>query len=120
MPLPDPHAGEMTVEINRDIFKAYEEGLAKLQEWTEYVNKLKASILEQLGDAYAGTVDGDKVVSHRPKKQYAESRIRQDYPDLTQRFMRWKTEEVFDLPAFIQAHPEIVEQYRVRAFVKLG
>jgi hypothetical protein len=119
MPLPDPHAGEMTVELNRDIFKAYEEALARLKEWTEYVNKLKKIILEELGDAYAGTVDGAKVVSHRPKDQYAISRLRSDYPDLTERFMAWKTEQVFDLESFTQAHPEIVEQYRVRAFVKL-
>ena len=120
MPLPDPHAGEMTTEINGDVFKLYEEALGRVQEWTEYANKLKTMILEQLGEAYAGTVDGEKVVSHRPKKQYAESRLRQDYPDLTEHFMKWKTEQTFDLDAFIQAHPEIAEQYRVRAFVKLG
>jgi hypothetical protein len=119
MPLPDPHAGEMTVELNRDIFKAYEEGLARLKEWTEYVNKLKKIILDELGDAYAGTVDGAKVVAHRPKDQYAVGRLRTDYPDLTERHMTWKTEQVFDLESFVQAHPEIVEQYRVRAFVKL-
>ena len=120
MPLPDPHATEPTVEISGDIYKRYEEALAKVTEWTEYANKLKAAILDELGDAYAGTVDGEKVVSHRPKQQYAATRIQKDYPDLVQRFMRWKTEEMFDLDAFVAAHPEIAEQYRVRAFVKLG
>ena len=119
MPLPDPHAGEMTVELNEDVFQAYEVALARLQEWTDYVNKLKTMILEQLGDAYAGTVNGEKVVAHRPKEQYAISRLRKDYPDLTERHMKWKTEQVFDQDSFAQAHPEIMEQYRVRAFVKL-
>lgn len=120
MPLPDPHAGEMTTELDSDLWDQYEKGLATLKEWTEYVNKLKKMILEQIGNAYAGTVNGEKVVSHRPKDQYAISRLRQDYPDLTERFMRWHTEQVFDEEAFIAAHPEIMEQYRVRAFVKLG
>lgn len=120
MPLPDPHAGEMTVEIDRDKFKLYEEAVAAIKAWTEEANRLKAELIEILGDAYAGTVDGKKVVGHRPKDQYAIQRLRTDYPDLTKHFMRWKTEEVFDLDKFSQQHPEILEQYKVRAFVKLG
>lgn len=120
MPLPDPHAGEMTTEINSDLWKQYEEALVTLKEWTEYVTKLKQMILAQLDDAYAGTVNGEKVVAHRPKDQYAISRLRQDYPDLTERFLKWHTEEIFNEEAFVAAHPEIADKYRVRAFVKLG
>lgn len=120
MPLPDPHANEMTVEIDRDKYKLYEEALAALKAWGEEVNRLKKEILDELGDAYAGTVDGKKVVSHRPKEQYAIQRLRTDYPDLTEHFMRWKTEQVFDQDAFEAAHPQILEQYKVFAFVKLG
>ena len=120
MPLPDPHAGEMTAELPEDLWAAYEQGLASLKKWTDYVNELKSQLLKELGDAYAGTVDGKKVVAHRPKDQYAITRLREDYPDLTEHFMKWKTEQVFDQTAFEVAHPEILEQYRVRAFTKLG
>lgn len=120
MPLPDPHAGEMTVEVTPDLWQKYEAALVSLKQWTEYANDLKKAILAELGDAYAGTVNGKKVVAHRPKDQYAISRLRTDYPDLTQHFMRWRTEEVFDEEAFGVAHPEILEQYKVRAFTKLG
>lgn len=120
MPLPDPHAGEMTTELDSELWKRYEDALVTLKEWEEYVNKLKTMLTEQLGEAYAGTVNGEKVVAHRPKDQYAATRIQKDYPDLTQRFVKYRTEEMFDLDAFVAAHPEIAEQYRVRAFVKLG
>lgn len=120
MPLPDPHAGEPTTEVNSDLWKKYEEALERVAEWTEYASKLKAMVLDQLGDAFAGTVNGEKVVAHRPKQQYAAGRIQKDYPDLVQRFMKYHTEEMFDLDSFVAAHPEIAEQYRVRAFVKLG
>lgn len=120
MPLPDPHANEMTVEIDRDKFKLYEEALAAMKAWEGEANRLKGLILQELGDAYAGTVDGKKVVSHRPKDQYAVSRLREDYPDLTERFMKWKTEQALDIDAFGAAHPQILEQYKVRAFTRLG
>lgn len=120
MPLPDPHAKEPTVELEKELWQSYENALVALNKWTQYANDLKARLLKELGDAYAGTVDGKKVVAHRPKDQYAVSRLRQDYPDLTEHFMRWKTEQVFDTEAFSVAHPEILEQYKVRAFTKLG
>jgi len=119
MPLPDKHAGESTVEVDRDILKQYEEALASVKAWQEEADRLKARMLEQLGDAYAGTVDGKKVVAHRPKDQYAISRLRQDNPDLTEHFLRWQTTEVFDLDRFREAHPDILEPYHVRAFVVL-
>ena len=120
MPLPDPHAGEMTIEIDRDKWKLWEEAQAAIKAWQEEAERLKKEILEELGDAYAGTVDGKKVVSHRPKEQYAVTRLQKDYPALVEHFLRWKTEQVFDTEAFAVAHPEILEQYKVRAFVKLG
>lgn len=120
MPLPDPHAKEPTVELERDLWQSYENALVALKKWTEYANELKARLVKELGDAYAGTVDGRKVVAHRPKDQYAITRLRQDYPDLTEHFLRWRTEQVFDQDAFEVAHPEILEQYKVRAFTKLG
>lgn len=120
MPLPDPHAGEPTTEVSGDLLKLYEEALLNAKAWTELANKYKAALVEQLGDSYAGTVDGEKVVSHRPKDQYAIARLRTDYPDLTEHFMAWKTERVFDLEKFRQAHAEILEQYQVRAFTRLG
>ena len=120
MPLPDPHAGEMTVEINRDTYKLYQEALAAVKAWTEELNRLKATLVAELGDAFAGTVDGQKVVAHRPKDQYALTRLRQDYPDLTEHFMKWKTEQVFDVEAFGKQHAEVLDQYQVRALIQLG
>lgn len=119
MPLPDPHAGEPTVEVSGDLLKLYEEALTNAKAWTDLANKYKGALVEQIGDAFAGTVDGEKVVSHRPKEQYAIARLRKDYPDLTEHFMAWKTEQVFDLDKFKKAHPEIIEQYQVRAFNRL-
>jgi hypothetical protein len=119
MPLPDPHAKEPTVEISGDVYKLYEEALTNAKAWSDEANRLRTRILEELGDAYAGTVDGEKVISHRPKDQYAIQRLRTDYPDLTEHFMVWRTEQTFDLDKFRHAHPEILEQYQVRSFNKL-
>lgn len=120
MPLPDPHANESTVEIDQDTFKQWQEAVLFMKGWEAEAVRLKAKLLEQLGDAFAGTVNGEKVIAYRPKDQWASTRIQKDYPDLVQHFIKYKTEEVFDLDAFGNAHPEILDQYRVRAFTQLG
>jgi hypothetical protein len=119
MPLPDPHANEPTQELDRDKVKLYQEAKAAVKAWTEEMNRRKKALIEELGNAFAGTVDGEKVVTYRPKEQYAISTLVRDYPDLTQRYFEHKVEQVFNMDKFHEQHPEIAEKYRVRAFVDL-
>jgi hypothetical protein len=118
MPLPDPHASESTKELDRDIIKLWREAKAAEKAWKAEAERLYKRITGELGDAYAATVDGDKVLAYRPKSSYAESRIQRDYPDLAEHFMEYRA--VFNVHQFAQAHPEIADQYRVRALVDLG
>jgi hypothetical protein len=118
MPLPDPHASEMTVELDQDKFKLLEEAKAQVQAWMKHYNRLKEELIEAMGDATAGTVDGEKVVYYRPKDQYAVSSLERDYPDLVEHFKKMTFKEVVDVEAFGAQHPEILTKYRVRAFVE--
>lgn len=120
MPLPDQHANESTVEVDRDLVKLLRQASEAITAWEKERERLKLKLIEQMGDAYAGTVDGVKVVSYRPKDQYALGRLQKDYPDLVSHFMTWKTREVLDLDRFSASHAEILEQYKVRAFVELA
>lgn len=120
MPLPDKHADEPVQELNESTWHRYQEAVAAMKGWEEIANKLQALLLEEMGNAYAGTVNGKKVIAHRPKEQVAWRRLQDDYPDLVPHFMMWKTEHKFDGERFAEAHPEIVERYRVRAFTMLG
>lgn len=119
MPIPDPHADELTTEIDRDKFKLWLEAKAAVKAWQAEADRLAQDLQESLHGLSAGTVDGIKVVSYREKDQYAVSRLRQDYPDLIQHFMKPLVTTVFDLEAFTAAHAEIAEKYRVREFRSL-
>lgn len=119
MPLPDPHANEPTVEIDRDKFKLWQEARAAVEAWQAEATRLRKEIEEQGGGAYALTVDGQKVITNRPKEQYAESRLIKDYPDLVQHFMVPRVQNVFDMEGFREHHPEVAELYRVRSFVEV-
>jgi hypothetical protein len=118
MPLPDPNANEMTVELDRDKVKLLDEARVQIKAWTTYYSRLKTELIEALGDATAGTVDGEKVVYYRPKDQYAISRLEVDYPDLVEHFKKMEIREVLDVAAFGAQHPDILTKYRVRAFVE--
>jgi hypothetical protein len=117
MPLPDPYANEPTVEVDPDIVMLFHEAKLAEKAWKDEADRLYKRIVEQLGDASAGTIDGVKVLSYRPKSSYAEGRLQKDYPDLTDHFREYKS--VFNVQAFAQAHPEIAERYRVRALTEL-
>jgi hypothetical protein len=118
MPLPDPHANEPTVELDRDTVKLLYEAKEAVRLWTIEYNRLKRKLTDTLGDAFAGTVDGEKVVLYRPKDQYAIKQLEADYPDLVEHFKRMELREVLDVAAFGARHPDILTKYRVRAFVE--
>lgn len=115
MPLPDKHADEPTVAIDADLFFKWQQAKASVAAWTVEYERLKKLVYAQVGDAFAATVDGEKVLTYRPQVNYADARLRKDYPDLTEHFMTMKVETVFDVDAFAAHHPEIAEKYRVRA-----
>lgn len=119
MPVPEPWSGETTTELDPDKYKLWQEAKAAVKAWQEEADRLVAELITSLGDATAGTLDGTKVVSYRPKQQYAVRRIEEDYPDLVRHFQKPKISNVTDMEAFAAAHPEIADRYRVREFREL-
>lgn len=116
MPLPDQHSDELTVEIDRDKYKLWLEAKAAVKAWQEEADRLAKDLRESLHGMTAGTVDGQKVVSHRPKDQYAVGRLVKDYPDLCEHFMKPELVTTLDVKSFAAAHPDIADKYRVREF----
>lgn len=116
MPVPDPHANEPTVEVHRDTWKLYQEATDAVVAWTKERDRLKVQLQDELGDAYAATVDGKKVATFRPQDNWATAALRKDYPDLTDHFMRHRVHVELDVEAFAAQHPDIAEKYRVRSF----
>lgn len=112
----DPHADEPTQELDKVTYLQYLEALGNAKAWKQEADRLQAMLDEQLGDAYAGTIDGRKLVTHRPTERWAESTLIKDNPDLTQHYFKQKVVEVFDFAAFRSAHPDVAEKYRVRSF----
>src|SRR5262245_45655238 len=112
----DPHKDEPTVQVDEGLVRQWYEAESNASRWKSHAAKLRGLIEEQIGDAFAGMVGNDKVITFRPTARYAEAALIKAYPDLTQHFMRPVTNEVFDLEAFQIRHPEIAEQFRVRSF----
>lgn len=118
-PAADPHRDEPTRELDRETWRLWKQAQRNADGWQSEANRLRTKLLEQLGDAYAATVDGLKVFTYRPQDRYATTSLLKDYPALASHFMREKTQEVFDMEAFAKAHPEVADKYRVRSFRRL-
>lgn len=120
MPVPDLWSTESTVEIDQDKYKLWLEARDAVKAWEAEAARLANEIAESLQGATAGTIDGRKVCSYRPKNQWAVKRLQAEYPDLTRHFMKPRISDILDVEAFAVAHPDIAEQYRVREFRELG
>lgn len=120
MALPDPWDHEPIRELDPEKVKRYYAAKDAVKRWTEELVEVKRQLQEELGEAYAGVVDGKKVVAYRPQARFAESRLRQDHPDLAQHYIRPQVQDVFDVQSFALHHPDIADKYRIRAFVELG
>ena len=112
----DPHEDEPTVELDSAIWDAYHRARRAADQALKDLDNIKNDLILALGDAHAGIVGGRKVVTFRPQRRYAEAQLRARYPDLTQHYLTSKLVEVLDVNRFGAAHPDILEQFQVRAF----
>lgn len=116
MPLPDRYKDEPVVQLDPELVTNWREARANAEAWQVIADNLKDQLVKEIGDAHAGQVGEDKVITYRPSERYAEARIQREHADLVQHFMRTKTQQIFDIDAFRKRHPEIAEQYHVRQF----
>lgn len=116
----DPHADEPTVAINPTLHAKYLEAKENAALWKKEADRLKAQLVAELGDAYAGTINGYKLVTYRPEERFNTTQLRKDWPDLTEHFVKYVTEPVFVMSDFEAAHADIAEKYRVRSFKSLA
>jgi len=112
----DPREDEPTVELDSAIWDAYHRARRAADQAQEDLDNAKNALILTLGDAHAGIINGRKVVTFRPQKRYAEAQLRARYPDLTQHYLTSKLVEILDVNRFGAAHPDILEQFQVRAF----
>jgi hypothetical protein len=120
MPRPDPYEKEPTADLDPHTFGLYMEAMNAIMEWKRVAEGYQKELLEQLGDAHAGLVDGRKLVTNRPSDRWAEARLQKEYAELTQHYVKPKVTQVFDLDSFAASHPDIAEKYRVRSFRSVG
>lgn len=116
MPLPDPHANEPTTEVNEDLYQNWVQAQAFANGWQERADEFKKMLMEQVGNTFAGTVNGVKVFTYRPENRYATSRLLREQEPLARHFMRQVLKEELDVQAFHQHHPDVVDLYRIRSF----
>ena len=116
MPLPDPYAGEPTTELDPDKVTLWLNAQDAADRWQEHADALKRELMENMGGAHAGLVNGKKVITYRPSDKWATSRIIGEYPEIANHYMVERSIVQLDVEAMRRAHPEIVDRYQVRQF----
>lgn len=113
----DPHDGEPTVELDPTKWALYVELLKAMAAGKQRLEALRLEFEDAIGDAYAGMVDGRKVITHRPRTgTYNTTLLKKEYGELTMHFMREETKNVLDMELFAKAYPEYAAKYQTRDF----
>ncbi len=120
MPLPDPYADEPAVELDPEIYKLWLQARSNADGWAKEAERLRKRLTDQIGDAQAGTIDGEKVIYYRYADAWATARLLKDNPDLAQHYFTVREVSEFDLEHFRRVHPEIADKYRTRSFRVAG
>lgn len=110
----EKRAKDPTKEVDRDLYFRWLRAKAEADKAKAYAEELGVQLVQSLGSAYAGTIDGIEVVSHRPRDQYRVSELRAAHPDLADQFLV-DGPQVLDMAAFARAFPEIAARYQSRA-----
>ena len=116
MPLPDKYINEPVTELDKDKVTLWLNAQDAADQWQTHADALKQELIESIGNAHAGTVDGKKVITYRPSDKWATSRIIGEYPDIANHYMVERSIIQLDVEAMRRAHPEIVDRYQVRQF----
>jgi hypothetical protein len=116
----DPHASEPKVELDKVTYLEWLTAASNADAWKKEADRLAKMLQDQIGDAYAGTVDGQKVLGHRPQERYRVKDLVAENPNLTQHYMKFEMVETLDVVAFGEAHPDILQKYQSRSFRRLG
>lgn len=117
----DPHDGEPTAELDPVKWALYVELLKAMEAGKQRLEALRKEFEEAIGEAYAGVVDGRKVITYRPRAgTYNTTLLKKEYGDLTQHFMRAETRDVLDMELFAKAYPEYAAKYQTRDFKVYG
>ncbi len=116
----DPHADEPKVQLDPVTYREYLQAASNADAWKKEAERLKAILDEQIGDAYAGVVDDEKVITHRPEQRWRLAALVKDYPDITQHYIITEVNRVLDIAAFRKVHPDIADKYQSRSFRLIG
>lgn len=98
----------------RDLLKRHREAIDSEAAWKKVKENLAAEIREKLGDATAGVIGNEAVVTYRYKDSFAEKRFIEENEELAKHYMRRVTKSVLDVDLVKQALPEKYNEYRGR------
>lgn len=116
----DPHADEVTIEIDSDTYAQWMEIRAAIKEAELLEAQLREKIEAQMGVATAATIGGKKVITYRPRQGWNTKGLLRDYSELCEHFMTMEVKQRLDAYQFAAHHPEIAARYQTRDFREAG
>lgn len=85
--------------------------------WTERRKMVTAEIIDHLGGAEVGTVNGVEAVTYRPREQFNSTEFKKKYPNLYHVYCREITKTEFDADWLKDTRPDLYKEFQVRPLI---
>jgi hypothetical protein len=83
--------------------------------WQNELDRYKSQLIEIMGDATSGTVEGHEVLTYEPVDRFRGKEFQKAYPDMWNTYTRTREVTSFDVDYFRMVQPELYARFQVRA-----
>lgn len=107
-----------SVELDHrsETYLLYREKLSRFEELKAEVEKLRASLEEEIGDAEVALIMDEPVITYQYINKLKTGELKKDNETLYNQFVVQKVVDVFDPDLFKAKHPNLYRRYQSRVF----
>jgi hypothetical protein len=110
--------GTKVVELDHisDKYLLYREKRSRLETLKDEVEKLRAELENEIGDAEEARIMDEPVITYGFIDKLKTSELKKDNPDLFEEYVRAVVKKEFDPVTFKKDHPNLFKRYQSRQF----
>jgi hypothetical protein len=108
----EPIETPIALDQHVDLLRRLNEATKARMGWAKIEADLKEQLAKLLGDAYEGTVNGERAFERKPIDQFNTTNFKKEEPDQAKFYTRTKEVEVIDIDLIKRTNPDMYHRFQ--------